>query len=240
MFKCILLMAGIGIALLPTTASSETVRFHGQVLSTGGGELTLTAGGETMRFSMAVDATITLDDQTATLSDLTPDHIAKVTARMERDELIAVKVEAHSQKRLLVSDVAQERQTASEQQRTGPGAIEGTWEVVSFAAAGKPMEALQDDVVIFTEGRSIYRGKNRLDAAQYGVEPTATPMKIDLEMFPDEGESAHSAGIYRITGDTLTVCHGKPGAARPTSFSSNEDDGQTMVVLRRIERFAQD
>jgi uncharacterized protein (TIGR03067 family) len=48
--------------------------------------------------------------------------------------------------------------------------------------------------------------------------------KLNGEPFPD-GET-----IYKIEGDSLTICGGNPGVPRPTEFKQAED-GQAMLIV---------
>jgi hypothetical protein len=40
-------------------------------------------------------------------------------------------------------------------------------------------------------------------------------------------------GIYRLEGDTLTVCLAEPNAERPKEFKTSEESKTTMLTLKK-------
>jgi hypothetical protein len=40
--------------------------------------------------------------------------------------------------------------------------------------------------------------------------------------------------IWRVDGETLTLCEGRPGDARPTDFSARKGSGRALWVLKRV------
>ena len=90
-------LALFAMATCPSVSSAEET-FHGQVVTTAAGELSLSVAGDVMRFSVAEDAMITIDGQIAVFADITPDHLAQVTADRAGDGWKAMSIEAHSQR----------------------------------------------------------------------------------------------------------------------------------------------
>lgn len=83
--------------LLAGASSSRIDVFEGQVVSTSGGQITLSYGGVEFDIVVESDTRITLDGATATLDDLTRDHLATVVAKRVGNEWFAIEIEARSQ-----------------------------------------------------------------------------------------------------------------------------------------------
>jgi hypothetical protein len=60
------------------------------------------------------------------------------------------------------------------------------------------------------------------------------PGRLDMTTLV-EGNAAplHTTGIYSLSGDTLRYSVAAPGRPRPSSFTTEHEDGRTVVVLRR-------
>ncbi len=46
--------------------------------------------------------------------------------------------------------------------------------------------------------------------------------------------------IYKLEGDTLTVCHAQPGRPRPTEFKGGGPGGQYCLVFKRVKEESKD
>src|SRR5688572_32146612 len=106
------------------------------------------------------------------------------------------------------------------------GSIVGDWVGVTAVTGGKDRPAPEGGVTFSfaADGKLSIKegGRDRPAARTYKVDPKKDPAEIDI--LPLEGKDAPAAlGIYKIDGDTLTLCIG--GAApseRPTKFASPE------------------
>ena len=116
------------------------------------------------------------------------------------------------------------------------GHLRGTWTAVRAERDGRPAADIAGHVLLVEDGKfsiaeygiTIYAGTLWLDEA-------ATPWAIDFRHtgYPLAGKTWR--GIYRIDGDTLTICDnaGNMQRSRPTSFATEVDSGLVMVVFTR-------
>jgi uncharacterized protein (TIGR03067 family) len=70
---------------------------------------------------------------------------------------------------------------------------------------------------------------------EYRLDPTKTPKQIDRRFTGGAMGPWISKGIYKLEGDTLTICYGGPKIARPTEFTTQPKDGLMMLVLKRVK-----
>ena len=103
-----------------------------------------------------------------------------------------------------------------------------------------PLENLKDGnvvlvarLVIAGEAYSFRLGKSRLELT-FKVDPSKKPRAIDLTVAegPEKGKTYH--GIYKLEGDTYTICRNvEPGKERPGEFVTRPDSGLMLVVWKR-------
>jgi uncharacterized protein (TIGR03067 family) len=69
---------------------------------------------------------------------------------------------------------------------------------------------------------------------QATFDPTARPKEITVT--PDRSGDGHLIGIYKIEGDTLTICLGdKVDSPRPKEFKADSPD-VGLIVLKRAKK----
>jgi uncharacterized protein (TIGR03067 family) len=117
--------------------------------------------------------------------------------------------------------------------------FEGRWTAVSVERSGKKQD---DDIV--KHYRLVVKGgawtevtQGNTSGMQYNlkIDPSKTPKEIDIG-FLSKGRSFSRTGIYKFTGDTLTICRslGIKDAKRPTDFFGGETF--EVVVYKRAEK----
>jgi uncharacterized protein (TIGR03067 family) len=69
------------------------------------------------------------------------------------------------------------------------------------------------------------------------IDEKTTPKQWDWTKFtrPDGTEEPDRLAIYELDGDTLKLCVGGPGNARPSEFQQGENGPPNLVTLTRVK-----
>ena len=114
--------------------------------------------------------------------------------------------------------------------------LQGEWSMVSGSADGQPMpeqmlkqmkRVCKGDEATTTMAGQLYI------QAKITIDPSKKPKTIDYQMTGGFTKGKKQLGIYEVDGDRFRSCFGKPGAERPTDFTSKPGDGRTLSVWRR-------
>jgi uncharacterized protein (TIGR03067 family) len=116
--------------------------------------------------------------------------------------------------------------------------LQGAWAMASYQQAGK---SLPDDVVkgcTLTIKGAQWVAKSGVAEAKvaFTLDASKTPKTIDMAV--GSGARAYvSPGIYKLEGDTLTIC--RPllprDPKRPKEFTG-EDSAVVMIVWKRVKK----
>jgi uncharacterized protein (TIGR03067 family) len=111
--------------------------------------------------------------------------------------------------------------------------MQGTWAVESYSIGGRKVFVPHLRVVIAYE-RLTFR-----DVDPKSKNWTEWPIRVDARQRPKNLDlqtrnGAPDPGIYRLKGNTLTICISFPGHRRPTGYEGKP--GQWLLVLKRLKR----
>jgi uncharacterized protein (TIGR03067 family) len=110
-------------------------------------------------------------------------------------------------------------------------ALGGSWEVVSIEEDGGASPKPDIKSITIDGRRATFEHRLGTAKALLILDPSTKPASIDIfglnEEFPFGGQ-----GIYKLDGDTLTLCWGT-GAVRPADFATKAGDSVTLCVLKR-------
>jgi uncharacterized protein (TIGR03067 family) len=122
--------------------------------------------------------------------------------------------------------------------------IVGEWTVESIKQGGKEncnsCAGLSYEFTV--EGQWLMRRDGatiKITPNEYMLNPKADPPTIDVTPRAVPGPALPRAqrmiGIYKIEGDTLTICFAD-GEERPTKFESPDGSRDVLVVLKRLKK----
>jgi uncharacterized protein (TIGR03067 family) len=115
--------------------------------------------------------------------------------------------------------------------------LQGTWMRVEMEVEGKafPLDpdeewtaSYKGDLLTLARGGKPYQTNSIVT-----LDPAQTPKAMNTWNTEGDTKDKTWPGIYEIDGDTLKVCFAKPGANRPTEFTTNKGTGYLYVEYKR-------
>jgi uncharacterized protein (TIGR03067 family) len=115
-------------------------------------------------------------------------------------------------------------------------AIVGEWVFESATIGGRPDSPPPGTTWTFTaDSKSVLAlGKDypKLES-KYTTDPKKTPAWLDVA---DGPKGTPLIGIYKVDGDTLTLCLGGKVGDRPTTFEAPAGSTTAIMVLKRVKK----
>ena len=119
--------------------------------------------------------------------------------------------------------------------------LEGEWEVEGVTTGGRPSKVAPGLRYTFTpDGKWLISRDGQALSPQHNrtvvVDAKPNPPTVDMVSNANAANSSRLLGIYKVEGDTLTICGTRGGAERPSSFDSPDGSAVTTYVLKRVKK----
>lgn len=115
--------------------------------------------------------------------------------------------------------------------------FQGEWVLVSFQKEGEDLPATTIKARLTVKGeRWLYESDVGEWSATFKIDSSRSPKTIDMTI--GTGDTARlQRGIYKIEGDTLTICRavGRGGEERPKEFPGDHK-GRVLIVWKRAKQ----
>lgn len=119
----------------------------------------------------------------------------------------------------------------------GADDLSGEWVMVDAMQMGHHLDAsmVRNARRVATHREtSTYFGQQLYMRAEYTVDPSTHPKRIDFVHTAGTSKGKTQLGIYEIDGPLLRLCFGTPGGPRPADFETRPGDGRTLAVWKRV------
>jgi uncharacterized protein (TIGR03067 family) len=121
-----------------------------------------------------------------------------------------------------------------------PHPIVGEWTLHTMAVGGKVKRSIEDFFEEFTaDGKWIRYGDDKKKGAvgRYTLDPKADPKAIDLIGRTDIPDYPAIQAIFKVEGNTLTICMPQDQRkVRPIDFEMPKDNQTAVYVFKRVKK----
>ena len=102
--------------------------------------------------------------------------------------------------------------------------------------AKAPEERFKDIVLEIRDEKYLITQDGKTASRRLRLDPAKKPKAIDITYDDGPNKGKTNRGVYRIDGDTLTICrHEQPDMPRPGDFNAPAGSGRALVVFQRIK-----
>lgn len=125
--------------------------------------------------------------------------------------------------------------TPAEQQKllAASAELQGSWELVSMQWDGRNYPGEVSGRIVIQGDKATSFGGRKPVTYSLEIDPDKTPAQLNMLLNVD-GQLRIKQCIYKLDGDTLTLCHHfKSNNPRPTKFKTETGDGFLLSVLKR-------
>lgn len=117
--------------------------------------------------------------------------------------------------------------------REASDALQGSWKIVSMEWDGRQYPGKVSGKIVILGANATSYGGDKPVTYSLEIDPNVSPAQLNMLMKMD-GEVQIKQCIYKLEGDTLTLCHHfKSNQARPSEFKTKASDGLLLTTLKR-------
>jgi uncharacterized protein (TIGR03067 family) len=139
---------------------------------------------------------------------------------------------------LCVSLLAFAATTSSADDAADLKALVGTWKIEKAELGGKDVLEHVKTLDFRIEAGGKYTAKigTETDNGSFTVDSAKTPKRMDITSTGGPNKGKTIPALYKLDGDTLTVCYQMRGTDRPTAFESKPDTDLFLAVYKREKK----
>jgi uncharacterized protein (TIGR03067 family) len=116
--------------------------------------------------------------------------------------------------------------------------LQGIWTVTTLEIDGEKVspDVYGNATVVIKGSRFTSEGMGDIYQGTVELDASANPRRIDMKFDAGPEKGNTNPGIYKLAGDSWTLCLATRGKKRPSSFKSKPDSGIALETLTRGKR----
>jgi uncharacterized protein (TIGR03067 family) len=125
---------------------------------------------------------------------------------------------------------------AAQDAKTDRDRLQGDWQLTAMTIDGRetPAEKTKDYRLRVRGDEYVVHITDTPRELKFKIDPRQTPKAMDLTYQSGENKGRVNRAIYRLDGDTLTMCrHREADQDRPADFESKPGSGLVLTVWKR-------